>query len=111
MKLTDYQRAAARTAGDIRLEVVALGIAGEAGEVADIVKKVAGHGHDLDRIKLAEELGDVLWYVAVMARCIGVSLDDVAVMNIEKLRRRYPDGFSEERSRNRKETDGGTREL
>lgn len=84
-----------------RLAINALGVAGEAGEVADLVKKHVGHGHALDRDKLAKELGDVLWYVAALAHDIGIDLSTVAALNIEKLRRRYPDGFSTERSINR----------
>ena len=96
-----YQEDAARTAGDTRLEILALGIAGEAGEVADYIKKVVGHGHALDPQALQKELGDVLWYVAMLATKCGLDLDLVAQANIEKLRKRYPDGFSTERSKNR----------
>lgn len=84
--------------GELGLTCMALGIAGEAGEVADYVKKVVGHRHPLDREKMAKELGDVLWYLAVLAERFGYSLDQVAQMNVDKLRRRYPDGFSPERS-------------
>ena len=88
------------------LAINALGIAGEAGEVADLVKKHVGHGHPLDRNKLAKELGDVLWYVAALAHDIGLDLSTVAALNVVKLRRRYPDGFSTERSINRVEYTG-----
>lgn len=109
MSLNDYQREALRTAPSPeqcllqteRLAVLALGVAGEAGEVADIIKKVVGHGHPLDREKLNKELGDVLWYVAVLALELGFTLDEVASRNIAKLRARYPQGFSSERSLNR----------
>ena len=106
--LDAYQLAAMRTtihargdAGANALTWNALGIAGEAGEVADIIKKHVGHGHELDRAKLTRELGDVLWYVAALAHDIGVDLSTVARENVEKLKARYPDGFSQERSRNR----------
>ena len=106
--LDAYQLAAMRTtihargdAGANALTWNALGIAGEAGEVADIIKKHVGHGHELDRTKLTKELGDVLWYVAALAHDIGVDLSTVARENVEKLKTRYPDGFSQERSRNR----------
>lgn len=99
--LDGYQRLTRRTAGDTSLAVLALGIAGEAGEVADTVKKHVGHGHPLDFDHLAEELGDLLWYVAALADAVGASLSDIANFNVEKLRRRYPDGFSTERSLNR----------
>jgi len=104
--LDRYQMEAMRTAAnsdnaDMRLMVASLGLAGEAGEVADHVKKVMGHGHALDRDYVVEELGDLMWYVANLADLMNVSLSDVATRNIEKLKARYPDGFSAERSINR----------
>lgn len=80
-----------------------LGISGEAGEVADMIKKYLYHGHKMDYSKLIKELGDVLWYIAELADVAGYTLEDVARCNIEKLKERYPDGFSEEASINRKE--------
>lgn len=81
----------------------ALGLTGESGEVSDMIKKHIFHGHDLDRDELIKELGDVCWYVALLCNAIGVSLDEVMTRNIDKLRERYPEGFSESASRNRKE--------
>lgn len=81
-----------------------LGMAGEAGEYADIVKKIISQGHPLDderRNKLRKELGDVLWYVAEAADLLDFSLDEIAQENIDKLLARYPEGFSTERSINR----------
>lgn len=101
--LDQYQQEALRTAGDIRPEILGLGIAGEAGEVADLLKKHLGHGHPLDREKLIKELGDVLWYVAVLANWAGATLDEVAQVNVAKLKVRYPNGFSTERSQNRED--------
>ena len=106
MDFASYEIAASRTAPVSASEretllLAALGLAGEAGEVADHVKKVAFQGHDLDADHVAEELGDILWYAALAAGAIGTSLADVAAMNIRKLERRYPDGFSPERSRQR----------
>lgn len=109
MTLNAYQRAAARTGGsDLQpgntlkgLSCAGLGLTGEAGEVADIVKKVVHHRHPLDtatREKLVKELGDVLWYVAHAASVLGVTLDEVAAVNVKKLRARYPDGFETARS-------------
>lgn len=80
------------------LEIVALGVAGEAGEVADLVKKIIGHkiteykGKD-PLLALEDEIGDVLWYLAAMCNLLGVSLGDVAEKNINKLYARYPNGF------------------
>jgi NTP pyrophosphatase (non-canonical NTP hydrolase) len=106
LTLDEFQDAAGRTAGvqmgrQLRLTIPGLGVAGEAGEVADIIKKHVGHAHPLDETKLKKELGDVLWYVADLARTLGVRLSDVAQMNIDKLKERYPEGFSTERSINR----------
>jgi NTP pyrophosphatase (non-canonical NTP hydrolase) len=86
------------------LNAAALGLNGEAGEIADHVKKIMFHGHPLDdatRDKIAKEIGDILWYCAMAARGIDVGLGEIASMNVEKLRKRYPDGFSTERSLNR----------
>lgn len=96
----DYQRAAERTMtldperfGHL-VAVFALGLAGESGEVIELVKKHIGHGQDLDRLKLRKELGDVLWYLAALCSLCSLDLGDVAAGNIEKLKARYPDGFS-----------------
>lgn len=103
--LNGYQIAAMRTAGMenkiCRYGNFALGIAGEAGEVADYIKKVLYHGHPIDKDKLCKELGDVLWYVATLADTAGLTLEVVARANIDKLWARYPNGFSTERSINR----------
>lgn len=84
----------------------AIGICGEAGEVSELIKKYAYHGHAIDKDHLARELGDVLWYVSYMAHLFGYSLGEIMEMNQDKLAKRYPDGkFDEERSKNRKEGD------
>ena len=106
MTLNDYQRLAQRTdardnTASGKLENGILGMCGEAGECADLLKKHFVQGHELERDKLAEETGDVLWYVAETAAGLGLTLEDIARMNIEKLKRRYPDGFDAERSRHR----------
>lgn len=104
-----YQREALRTAAHYPAESVpsmarlirALGLAGEAGEVADIIKKEIGHGHPENRDEVRGELGDVLWYLATLADSYGLTLAEVVAYNIGKLRRRYPVGFSSERSQHR----------
>jgi len=109
LTLNQYQEEAWRTGENHRLTnreslaVHGLGIAGEAGEVADMIKKWFGHDHPLDDAKLVKELGDVLWYVSTIAKVRGINLETVARLNIEKLRRRYPEGFTTERSLNREE--------
>ena len=110
MELDQYQQLALRTAGHREstekvLTYTALGLAGESGEVADIIKKAFYHAHPLDREAVSKELGDVLWYLAVMADGLEISLEQIAQENIAKLRERYPEGFSEARSLNRAEYD------
>lgn len=93
---------------DYLLNVIyaAMGMCGEAGEVSELIKKYAYHGHTIDTEHLARELGDVLWYVSYMAHLFGYPLGKIMEMNQEKLAKRYPDGkFDAERSRNRKEDD------
>lgn len=95
MTLNDYQQAAMRTNTSkpyaATLQNAALGLAGEAGEVADMVKKHIYHDKPLSMEDLIYELGDVLWYVAQAAEAIGVRMDTIADMNIKKLLDRYPD--------------------
>lgn len=102
----DYQKLAMRTApknlGSTELMVnSALGLSGESGEYSDLIKKHLYQGHELDVTHLAKELGDVLWYVAMGCEALGVSMSDVMQMNIDKLAKRYPDGFDSDRSQHR----------
>lgn len=122
MTLNEYQKEAAHTSGwptgvftgekedpaKGRLYNALLGLCGESGEVADLFKKVLGHGHPYTTemfAKVQKELGDVLWYVAEMASVLGMTLEDIAGINIAKLRARYPQGFTTHNSVNRKEGD------
>lgn len=106
LSFSDYQQAALRTwtpSGDMAADLayLALSLAGEAGEFANLVKKHWRHGHELDLAKLKDEGGDVFWYLAVIMAVLDIDLADMAAYNIDKLFTRYPDGFSQERSRNR----------
>lgn len=110
MELDDYAQAALRTANTAleprdRLLDAAAGLAEEGGEVLGLVRKHLFFGHPLDRERMAKELGDALWCLAVTAHHAGISLSEVAEANVEKLRLRYPEGFSASRSRER--PDGG----
>lgn len=80
-----------------------MGLCGEAGEAIDIVKKWMAQGHELDKQKLVKELGDVAWYLAEAATALEVSLSDVLQGNIDKLKKRYPDGFDSQKSVKRSE--------
>lgn len=95
---------AAATPDNLMVQGV-MGMCGEAGEAIEVVKKTMFHGHDLDRDHLIRELGDVLWYIATTAEALGVTLEDVMIINIAKLRTRYPDGFHTDESLHRKEGD------
>jgi len=94
MNLNEYQVTAMRTASPLpfreALMHATLGLASEAGEVADNVKRHVAYGKDLDRANLIEEAGDLLWFVALLADTLGVSLEQIAASNIAKLAARYP---------------------
>ena len=98
MQLSRYQSAVARTMNHSlsqpsALSNYALGLAGEAGEVIEPVKKHLYHGRALDLTNMAEELADVVWYVSALANTLGINLDEALQKNIEKLQARHPDGF------------------
>lgn len=76
----------------------ALGAVCEAAEAGDHIKKFAHQGHEIDREKVKEEIGDSLFYLAGIATLFGFTLEEAAKGNIEKLEKRYPTGFSAEAS-------------
>ena len=84
-----------------KLSMLAMGIAGEAGEIVDSMKKVLYHGHKLDRADLVKELGDLEWYVTHLKKHFSITDEEVREQNVRKLRKRYANGFSEEASINR----------
>ena len=106
MTINEYQRLAMKTLNpeldkkDVLINGV-MGLCGESGEAIDIVKKWLAQGHELDKEKLAKELGDVAWYLAETAYALEIPLEDIFQANIEKLAKRYPEGFSTDRSVNR----------
>lgn len=73
-----------------------MGLCGESGEAIDIVKKWLAQGHELDKDHLIKELGDVAWYLAEAATVLDVPLEQILQGNIEKLKKRYPDGFEKD---------------
>ena len=81
------------------------GLAGESGEVLDIVKKWIFHEKGLDIDHLKKELGDVMWYVAMICESAGFALDELMKMNIDKLKARYPHGFDTYLANHRQEGD------
>lgn len=103
MTINEYQSLAMRTLNpalekkDVLINSV-MGLCGEAGEAIDIIKKWLSQGHDLDRTHLAVELGDVAWYLAEAATALDMPLEQILQANLDKLARRYPEGFDSRKS-------------
>ena len=108
MTINEYQKLAMVTLNpelskkDVLINGV-MGLCGESGEAIDIVKKHLHQGHELDKEKLAKELGDIAWYLAETAWALDIPLEQILQGNIDKLRKRFPEGFSTERSVSRAE--------
>lgn len=116
MEANEYQKLAARTLierpgfpiQDKEIMAVwdALGLAGEAGEVADDIKKSVFHQHGIDLEKISKEIGDTLWYVAALCTTLGLDMSEIMKANIEKLRVRYPNGYNSADSKARVDVGG-----
>jgi NTP pyrophosphatase (non-canonical NTP hydrolase) len=108
MDANEYQKLAMTTLNknlskkDVLINAV-MGLCGESGEAIDIVKKHLHQGHELNKEKLVKELGDIAWYLAEAAYALDVDLKEVLEGNINKLKARYPEGFSVDKSINREE--------
>lgn len=101
MNFNEYQKLARESArldqDDVtRLTHWVLGLAGETGEVVEPIKKLIFYGTPIGRTQMVEELGDVLWYLTNIASEYGLYLDEIAEYNIQKLKKRYPEGFKED---------------
>lgn len=96
MNFGEYQKLAKRTArkDDFQAFNYCLGLAGETGEILEHIKKAVFHGKELNPDVIREEIGDLLWYAANLADYYGLDLDLVAISNINKLKKRYPNGFN-----------------
>ncbi len=101
MTFDEYQKQALTTAKNdyeplMEKTIWAMGVAGEAGEVVEKWKKIVAYKEgkisDEDLNELAKELGDVVWYIAVMAHSLGLSFDDIMQRNVEKLKSRHARG-------------------
>ena len=108
MNIIEYQYKAQRTINHKlnrkeQLSNLVFGINGEIGEVTDLLKKHLFHGHDLGIQELTEELGDIMWYLTNIATFFNILMTYILQENIKKLEERYPEGFSKEKSINRKE--------
>ena len=108
MTINEYQSLAMTTLNpdldrkDVLINGV-MGLCGESGEAIDIVKKWLAQGHELDKDKLARELGDIAWYLAETAWALEIPLEQILQANIDKLKKRYPEGFDSQRSIRRKD--------
>ena len=106
MDASEYQKRAMTTLNpalekkDVLINSV-MGLCGESGEAIDIVKKWLAQGHALDKEHLAKELGDIAWYLAEAATALDLSLGDILQANLDKLEKRYPNGFETRRSLSR----------
>ncbi|OLS02019.1 nucleoside triphosphate pyrophosphohydrolase family protein [Tissierella creatinophila] len=106
MNLREYQEKSKRTLNNNltkyeQIDNMVYGIFGESGEVVDLLKKSRFQGHVLDKDKLKEEIGDVMFYITNLCNLLGLDLEEIIEGNYNKLLRRYPEGFSSERSINR----------
>ena len=110
MDVNEYQKSAMTTLNptldrkDVLINSV-MGLCGESGEAIDIVKKWLMQGHELDKEHLIKELGDVAWYLAEAATALDVPLETVFQENLDKLHRRFPNGFDTQASVHRKKDD------
>lgn len=110
MEVNEYQRLAMATLNpalsnkDVLINSV-MGLCGESGEAIDIVKKWLHQGHELDKAHLAKELGDIAWYLAEAATALDLPLEQIFQDNLDKLKRRFPQGFDTARSLDRRRDD------
>lgn len=110
MNFNDYQSNAKRTMvqynngnSEKQLTEAILGINGEAGELSDLLKKKDFQGHNIGSLSFIDEAGDCLWYLALLSEALGTTLEFIAEYNVTKRKKRYPDGFSSDRSVHRNE--------
>lgn len=108
MTPNEYQKGVERTLtdkmpnlsdADLGILWNAIGVAGEAGELAELAKKQIFHEHGLDVEKWKKEIGDVLWYLTACCTKLGLTLEECMIHNIEKLKARYPDGWDLNRTK------------
>lgn len=111
MNENEYQKLTARTLingpnfripdEEIMIIWCAIGLAGEAGEIAELAKKGIFHQHGIDKDKFKKELGDCLWYIAGLCTKLDLNMSEIMQENIDKLIARYPNGFTSEDSQKR----------
>jgi NTP pyrophosphatase (non-canonical NTP hydrolase) len=95
----DYTPVTDRLSADptlVRKLHAAVGMSGECGEILDLLKKSAFYGNELDEAKLKEEIGDSLWYFGILLSALNSSFEEVMALNVAKLQKRFPVGYSNE---------------
>jgi NTP pyrophosphatase (non-canonical NTP hydrolase) len=100
---TDYSKIVDRVGTDKGVDLLhaALGLQTESAEFSDMLKKAIFYGKPIDEVNLKEEIGDILWYAALALRTLNTDFETVMGRNIEKLKSRYPDKFTEDKALNR----------
>jgi len=106
MELKQYIIESSRTCPDLGIDFnnqmhMTIGISTEAGELLDAYKKKFAYNKSLDKTNVAEEIGDLCWYIANLCRILNLDLEEILQNNIDKLRSRYPEKFTEENANNR----------
>lgn len=90
-----------QSVGTVRLVHSMIGLCTESAEIQDMMKKHIFYGKDIDKVNFKEELGDLMWYMAIACDELGVSLEEIMQTNVDKLRARYGEKFTEEAALNR----------
>ena len=110
MKYEDYKEQSQRTFPNLKDELrkglsdelhMVMGISTEAGELLDAYKKHFAYGKDLDVVNVGEEIADIMWYISNLCRIKGIDLEEMMQRNIDKLKARYPEKFTQENALNR----------
>jgi NTP pyrophosphatase (non-canonical NTP hydrolase) len=110
MEYKDYKEQSKRTCPELKDELreglsdelhMVIGISTEAGELLDAYKKHFAYGKDLDIVNVGEEIADIMWYISNLCRIKGIDLEVVMQRNIDKLKERYPEKFTQENALNR----------
>ena len=106
MTIQDYQEKIKRTMNNNltpieRISMLSMGISGETGELIDYLKKAYYHDHTLSFDHVKKEIGDIMWYLGNICNEYKLDLSEILDINIDKLNKRYPDGFDPDKSKNR----------
>lgn len=110
MEYKDYQNESKRTCPNLNNNLrdgladelhMVIGISTEAGELLDAYKKHFAYGKELDTVNVGEEIADLMWYISNLCRLLNISLEEMLQRNIDKLKARYPENFTQDNALNR----------